>query len=79
MALIIPTAKDLARKSAENWPVLTLDQIFTRMDQESEKGERKATFYTAILSKEVGKKLKKGGYSFRRFTLDGVPCFTVRW
>lgn len=74
-----PTAEEILEKTKKNWSPLTFEQIFQKIQKESNSGNREASFYNTTISDEFAMALKYKGYEVKLGTIDKVPYFKVLW
>jgi len=78
---IFPKAKSTLETSTSKWEYVTAEKILERIESESSKGRRKASFYNSIISNELVKELRSQGYKVEvnASPISIGPYFDIFW
>lgn len=74
-----PSAQEMLEKSQKNWSSLTSEQIFQEIQEKSQSGDRRVSFFNATISDEIANILRNKGYEIYISDLEGSPYFKVFW
>ncbi len=76
---IFPSAKEMAKRSTKNWPVVNSKAILDEINKQASLGKRYAVFHNSYIDEKTFVELRKKGYVVKVYTYCDAPFFRIMW